>query len=175
MPSGIYKRTEEHKKQTRKNFAKGREPEARKKAKAALRKNAESMEWREKVRAAVKVAMHRPEVRERHLAGLKKYAKEHGYGFKGGNGQPSYGLIIQVASVLIALGFDQECVIKTKGHRTGEKSPDNYKVDFGNPRRKIAIEYDGPCHANFRQRKIDAKKNRVLEALGWIVLRINHR
>lgn len=50
--------------------------------------------------------------------------------------------------------------------------PTNYKVDFGNPQTKIAIEVDGGSH--YGRRSQDAKKETKLAELGWLVLRISN-
>lgn len=46
-----------------------------------------------------------------------------------------------------------------------------YKVDLGNPLKKIAIELDGIGHQSPTSRKRDQKKERILRSLGWKVLR----
>lgn len=52
--------------------------------------------------------------------------------------------------------------------------PTNYKVDFGHPGRKMAIEVDGAAHNTFRQREKDRKKTDRLAQLGWTVLRVSN-
>ncbi len=71
MPTGKYVRTPEQLEIMRKNFEKGRtDPEVRKKQVAALKKNAESKEWRAKVGEKTKEAIRNPEIRQRHLEKL---------------------------------------------------------------------------------------------------------
>ncbi len=124
---------------------------------------------------ATKKAMHRPEVRERHLAGLKKALEKHGVRFKGGNGQEPVIAVKKMITVLEPLGFLRELPIKTKGHTSSEqKIPTHYKADFANPETKVVIEMDGPSHRNQRQQERDRKKSAVLENLGWKVIRIQH-
>lgn len=52
--------------------------------------------------------------------------------------------------------------------------PTNYKVDFGNPRTKVAIEVDGSSHNCLQQRAKDRKKEKKLAELGWSVLRVSN-
>ena len=49
--------------------------------------------------------------------------------------------------------------------------PTNYKVDIGNIEHKLAIEVDGGSHRGRGRKALDAKKQAVLEFLGWSVLR----
>jgi hypothetical protein len=94
--------------------------------------------------------------------------------FKGGNGQQPIPIILQLAERLEPLGFIRELPIKTKGHGTRLKVPTCYKVDFGHPKKKVAIEVDGPSHRARARQKQDRKKEIVLKALGWKVKRIKH-
>jgi hypothetical protein len=77
-----------------------------------------------------------------------------------------------LAKILLPLGYIKELPI-----------PNNYKharggycVDFGLPERKIAIECDGPRHRTPRYKRTgrDEKKNKILRALGWRVIRVPH-
>ena len=43
-----------------------------------------------------------------------------------------------------------------------------------NPKKRLAIECDGPPHGNPGQQKKDKEKQRVLENEGWTVWRIKH-
>lgn len=52
--------------------------------------------------------------------------------------------------------------------------PTNYKVDIGDPARRIAIEVDGNTHNGPGQRQKDRKKDDKLRNLGWYVIRIRN-
>src|SRR3989304_1971142 len=146
MPRGVYPRTPNQLKAAKENLAKGRLPEARAKAQETMRVWVISPGWRMRVSKATTAAMHRPEVRERHLAGLQKALNLHGVNFKGGNGQEPVKTVMELASLLEPMGFTRELVIKTKGHGTGLTPPNSYKADFGNPEMMMVIEVDGPSH-----------------------------
>ena len=172
MPTGIYKRSAEMKRRMRANLAMGHTKAAREKAAGRLREIASNPEWRLKVSAATTLAMHRPEVRARHLAGL---ARVPGNNFSGGNGQTPALAVRSIMPLMEKLGFIREKVISTSGHGTKHTPPPHYKVDFGDPRVNLAVEMDGPYHRLMRQRVKDKKKDQVLKALGWTVIRIPHR
>ena len=174
MPKGVYPRTANQLQAAKANLAKGRSPEVRAKANSTLKENAKNEAFIVKVSEATKAAMHRPEVREKHLAGLRRSQSEHGLNFKGGNGLAPVPIVEAAALRLLPLGFIRELAIPTRGHGTEHKPPDLYKADFGHPLRRIAIEYDGPSHRPLMRRREDAKKNAVLRALGWRVFRIKH-
>ena len=175
MPKGVYPRTKNQLEAAKRNFALGRMPEVRKKVALILKQKAADPAWREKVSLATRKAMRTPEIRERHLNGLKRALRAHGVNFKGGNGQEPTELIKQIAGVLEPQGFIQEYAVLTKKQiHNFQNVPYAYKVDFGNPKLKIAIEMDGPCHRGRAQQIKDQKKTRTLQALGWIVLRYLH-
>ena len=174
MPTGIYKRTAAMMKRAKRNLALGRQPAARQKATNALRKIATDPEWRRKVSEQTKLAMQKPATRKKHLAGLERARKKYGPNFVGGNGAEPVQIVRDLETILILFGFRREFPIKTAGHGTGHKTPAAYKTDFGHPKRKIAIEVDGPSHG-YRNRAKDEKKQTVLEALGWRVFRIRHK
>lgn len=179
MPKGVYK----HKKMSERSpevqavmracLDKGRTPEVRSLVNAKLAENAKSFEWRLKVSQATEAAMHRPEIREKHL---KKLA-EHYYpnNFKHGNGQEPGPVVKSLAKKLLPLGFVMEFPVKTAGHGLKVNTPTSYKVDFGHPVRKVAVEVDGPQHRNLWHQLLDEKKTAVLNALGWTVARVKHK
>ena len=176
MPTGVYPRTEKMMKKVKKNLAKGRSPSARKKATAKLKENAKNPEWIKLVSENTKKGMKRPEARKKHLCGLEKARKKHGVNFKGGNGQSPTPIIILANELFSKCGFICELPIKTKSVRDIFKHiPSAYKVDFGNKDQKLAIEMDGASHIPLKQRKKDRKKTKVLEALGWTVIRLKHK
>lgn len=65
--------------------------------------------------------------------------------------------------------------LEATGEATGEdllKSlPHYYALDIAHPPTKTAIEVDGNTHRSKKWKWIDARKERVLNALGWSVLR----
>lgn len=91
---------------------------------------------------------------------------------RGGNGT---GLTVPQTLLLEALGppWVAEYAIPT---RAAEPSlPNCYKVDLAHPTAKIAVEVDGETHKTKLGRERDAKKDRVLNGLGWRVLRFSNR
>ncbi len=175
MPSGVYPRTENQLKVAKHNLAEGRKPRARNKARQTLKEIAKNPEWRHKVSSAVKLAMHSPKVRKKHLKGLEKARKKHGVNFRGGNGQEPTKIVKLAARLLSQCGYLREYPIRTKPVKSKFKNiPDSYKADFANPEEKIVIELDGVCHSSMAQKKKDLKKTKVLTALGWTVIRLHH-
>ena len=78
-------------------------------------------------------------------------------------------------SLLVEQGFVREYLVNTKPVRQSFPSAAlAYKIDFADPIAMVAIEVDGCCHKSKEQKIKDAKKTKVLEALGWTVLRLNH-
>ena len=171
MPKGIYPRTANQLRAAKVNLAKGREPAARALAGAKLRALGQDEAWQKRVSQGTKKAMRRPDVRARHLKGL---ALAQTVNFKGGNGQPPLTITMQLIPFLGRLGFTTEYPVKTSGHGTTHNPPTSYKVDFGNPVSKIAVELDGQAHRPHAKRALDQKKTEVLQALGWFVVRIKH-
>lgn len=53
--------------------------------------------------------------------------------------------------------------------------PTCYKVDLAYPSAKIAIEVDGRSHQTKKWRFLDKRKETVLFALGWLVLRFTNK
>jgi len=174
MPSGVYKRSPEHIAKIRKYLSLGHSPEARAKANEAMRHIGKDPEWRQRVGASTRLAMRRPDVRRRHLKALERNLKRDGVHFKGGNGQDPSDIVKWFQSILEPLGFVRECAVKTKGHSTGLSAPDCYKLDFGDPKTKVAMELDGSCHHTLTSKMKDEKKELVLEALGWKIVRVRH-
>jgi len=172
MPSGVYVRkpSKARDEAIARNFAKGHSPEARAKALESIKENAADPVWQQWVSDKTKEAMHRPDVRKKHLAALKN----NPVNFKGGNGQELTEVVKRALALLEPFGFVREYPVKTKGHSTKHKPPDSYKADFGHAEKKIAIELDGTSHT-FSSREDDKKKTEVLEALGWKVIRIKHK
>jgi hypothetical protein len=172
MPSGVYVRKPSQKRDEAiaRNFAKGRAPEVRAAVNETLRRVTWTDEKRKEVSERTKEIMHRPDVREKHLRALEGRPVN----FRGGNGQPLLEVVRVAAQILEPKGFIRECPIKTKYQKTQHKVPSCYKVDFGHPGRKLAIELDGTTHSPMKQKELDKKKMEVLESLGWTVVRIKH-
>jgi very-short-patch-repair endonuclease len=53
--------------------------------------------------------------------------------------------------------------------------PTHYKIDFGDPINKIAIEVQGQTHISFSVKQKDLKKREFLERFGWTVLYITNQ
>ena len=104
---------------------------------------------RRKISQRLKELGHRPKVR-------------------GGNGT---GLTVPQKQLLDILGdgWLPEFVVLTKKRADGY--PPCYKIDIAHPKRKIAIEVDGPTHFAIRVQKADKRKEMFLLDQGWIVLR----
>lgn len=174
MPTGKYKRTPEMMEKAKRSLALGRLPENRVKAATSIRKTASSPEWRARVSKATTIAMHDPAIRERHLTGLAKAFDKTGCHFKGGNGREPVAIVRLFTPMLEESGFTAELPVLTRGHGTGLRCPNAYKVDFGNQQTKTAIEFDGPSHRPLKKKALDFKKDTVLKAIGWKVIRIQH-
>jgi very-short-patch-repair endonuclease len=71
-------------------------------------------------------------------------------------------------------GFVYNYAIPTKTPK-GNGYPTCYKVDFGHPIWKTAIEVDGVSHNSPSRRAQDKKKDAKLLELGWFVLRISNQ
>lgn len=176
MPRGVYprKRTPAQLAMWKKNFDKGRTPEVQARAIAASQETMKTEEWREKVSQATTEAMHRPEVRKKHLKGLAKARAVHGVNFKGGQHQEPLDLIKPLIPLFASIGFHHEHKVVSKGHGTSEKTRGYLLVDFGNPDKRIAVEIDGPCHKTKRGKERDKRKTIVLTALGWTIVRFSN-
>jgi hypothetical protein len=87
---------------------------------------------------------------------------------RGGNGQ----LTVPQINLSEALGWPTEYPIETATVADRFDSlPHAYKVDIANPDLKLAIEVDGNSHRSRKWRFLDRRKEEVLAALGWTVLR----
>lgn len=176
MPKGVY----QHKKlkdrplsvqeTIRRCLEMGRTPEVRKRAVTAIKANALNPRFRERMRE-IGLAVHaNPETRRKFMASHQNMRPN----WKGGNGQEPVAKVQELAKRLVPLGFRMEMAVRTHGHGTGLRCPTSYKVDFGHPSRKVAVEVDGPAHRGAPARDRDTRKTAVLRALGWIVARVKH-
>lgn len=93
-------------------------------------------------------------------------------GQRGGNGR-GMSEAEKLLSEVLAPGWVWNYAIRTKGC-TEPNIPPAYKPDFAWPIEKVCLEVDGISHKADRVKAADAKKTRVLEALGWRVLRISN-
>jgi hypothetical protein len=169
MPRGIYERTPKIRAAIRKARLGTRSSEETKKKLRMIQKiKSASPVWRKRVSDATLIAMRKPSVRRKHLAGLRKARKVHGVNFKGGNGQPLTIFIKRMAQILEPLGYIREYAIGGLGRKG------NYKIDFALPDQKIAVECDGPSHWPALQKQRDVRKTSVLKKLGWTVIRVPH-
>lgn len=90
---------------------------------------------------------------------------------RGGNGS----LTAPQKKLHNATGLKLEHPIVTAGVKhMFENIPNSYKVDLACLERKIAIEIDGNSHNGIKQKTLDKKKDAVLTALGWKVLRFSN-
>jgi hypothetical protein len=87
---------------------------------------------------------------------------------RGGNGQPT----VPQVRLAEALGWPMEVAIMTAPVKNLFPSlPSCYKVDLAHSELKIAVEVDGESHKLKKWRFLDRRKEEVLRALGWTVLR----
>jgi hypothetical protein len=70
-------------------------------------------------------------------------------------------------------GWKLEHAVAT-GKARGSGYPYNYKLDIANTSRKLGIEIDGESHNNPERRAQDIKKTKLLESLGWTILRFKN-
>jgi len=119
---------------------------------------------------------HRPDV----LAKMSASLRGRTFLARGGNGK----LTRQQVALATALGWGPsspgewtpELSIPT-GPVVGkfESLPPAYKVDIGNQSLMLAVEVDGKTHLTKKWRFLDRRKESVLSALGWKVLRFWNR
>jgi Protein of unknown function (DUF559) len=167
MPRGIYVRT----KKIRAAIARARigtktSPETKAKLSIAAQRNRLSSEWIEKVKRGTLKAWKRPGVKQRHLRAVRRYVKNKGVNFRGGNGQKPVQFVLDLEKILKPAGWIREYSIGVPGNTR------NYKVDLAHVAAKVAIECDGPSHHQPLKKNLDAKKTKILKSLGWKVIRI---
>ena len=96
---------------------------------------------------------------------------------RGGNGQYTahQQKLFDGLCNLYSVGFAMEFPVCTaEASVSFDRLPNCYKVDIGYPSQKIAIEVDGRSHNSKTAKEKDALKTKVLEALGWKVLRFSN-
>jgi hypothetical protein len=89
---------------------------------------------------------------------------------RGGNGQ---GPSIPQRMLAEVLDWPMEVAIRTRAPR-GSGYPTCYKVDVALQEARIAIEIDGSSHASLKRQQEDAKKEALLNSLGWTVFRFTN-
>lgn len=93
---------------------------------------------------------------------------------RGGNGRP----MPKAQAVLLAAlgqGFEAEHVVPTREPRKPGGYPTHYKLDIANPAARVAVEIDGGSHRAIARREADARKDQLLTALGWTMLRFTNK
>jgi hypothetical protein len=102
-----------------------------------------------------------------------KWAITNGHTFKerGGNGRgPSKAEFL--VQTCLPRTFIYSYPVALGARRRGY--PTNYKIDFGDPKKKLAIEVDGVSHKRAVRKAQDKKKETKLRSLGWKVCRISN-
>lgn len=113
----------------------------------------------------------RDKVRQTHLR------MGHGFKERGGNGLGPTPPQAALHKILFAHGFDCEVIVQTFSARQnmiGETMPNHYKIDIGHEKLKIAVEVDGRSHKMPKRKEADARKDKVLDFLGWTVFRVTN-
>ncbi len=101
---------------------------------------------------------------KRHARGDKAFGKN-------GNGYPP-----SVAEAAFQRVFPE--AIYNYVVRSGRKHDEGYqhyaKIDFAWPNLRLAVEVDGETHTRTKQIERDNRKQEVLKALGWTLLRVSY-
>ncbi len=130
-------------------------------------------EFRERVReGALRKFREHPELRE-HLSATTKALYRAGV-LKSplaemGNGQAPPPYEDLAWAFLEPLGFQRQHCVPSDHHGPP------YKLDFGHPELKVAVEIDGKQHNETRIRERDRVRDEHLRNLGWRVIRIRNR
>lgn len=117
------------------------------------------VEWSEEVKEKLRIAAKKNNQKERFIE------------MRGGNGKgPSKceELLKRVLPERFVWNYPIPLGKRQEGY------PTNYKVDFGDPAKKMAIEVDGASHNSKIRQEKDRKKGDKLAELGWCVLRISN-
>lgn len=117
-----------------------------------------------------------PEIIEKANVTRAKNGKMHN-NFKYGNGKIGpYEKLVK--DKIEDLGFIYNYAIVTKDARDADPSANYahcYKPDFVKLEDKLCIEIDGYGHSTSEEKRIDAKKERCLNLLGYTVIRFTHK
>lgn len=117
--------------------------------------------------------MHNAEQRLKQRQTREKNGTLHVWiGKRGGNGSLSVPQV--TLHKALGRGWVVEAVIPLGGPRKKGMAT-SYKVDIGHPHLKIGIEVDGASHNRKPLKKLDAKKTKILESLGWRILRFQNK
>ena len=115
-----------------------------------------------------------PEEAIQRMAATKRAAGDpFKNGGRGGNGRGMTPMETKISSVLLP-GWKSNFTILTQ-KPLGHGFPACYKPDFAWPEKKIALEIDGESHNSKKAKQRDLKKQRLLEQLGWCVLRLTNK
>lgn len=139
--------------------------ESKRKQSASMKKTACDPAWRKRVSDGTRKKMHTASVRRKHLAGLRKARKAHGVNFTT-FGRDLVRFEREMAKVLCPLGYVQQHYVRTNWP--------GFYLDFALVENKIAIECDGPKHRSFAEQEYDRKRDKLLNKLGWKVIRVQH-
>jgi predicted DNA repair protein MutK len=125
------------------------------------------------IHASARMKANNPMANKRSLRKMRRTLMEMGHKPKvrGGNGSGPSPAEMSVAQ---ALGWEMQVVVPTRMPRVSGY-PTHYKLDVGNPDLKVGIEVDGNSHQMLSRKLEDAKKEKFLRGLGWIVLRVSNR
>lgn len=107
-----------------------------------------------------------------HRKNLQTAMRHHKPHVRRGNGTGMTAAETAVSRTL-PNGFIHEYAISLGKRQSGY--PTCYKVDFGNPKTKIAVEVDGASHNTRLGQARDRKKEAKLQELGWLVLRVKNQ
>lgn len=99
-------------------------------------------------------------------------AKGHRPPERGGNGTGMTPSESRIAEVMLTLGFRWNYAVSLGSRQPGY--PTNYKLDFGNPEKKVGLEVDGGSHNLLSRKAQDKKKTEKLATLGWTVFRLHN-
>lgn len=106
-----------------------------------------------------------------NLEKMRKRLQGNTFLSRGGNGQLTKHQVILAER----LNLPMEYVIETAEVKDKFPSlPHCYKVDLAFPQHRLAIEVDGKTHRLKLWRFLDRRKTKVLQALGWSVLRFTN-
>jgi len=161
------------------NTVKANNTDVREKRRKTIEKNGGWSEHMKKIhrmnphlskRTSERMKKKNPMMNPESLKKMKEKLKGRTFLSRGGNGQitPQQELLHQ----MLGDGWEMELPILTESVKMLFKSlPPCYKVDIGNPNLKISIEIDGKSHKTKKWKYLDKRKTKILNSLGWKVLR----
>lgn len=114
--------------------------------------------------------MRNSDVRERVSDLLR--AMKHSPPIRGGNGTGPSPMEARLLSALPAEWVLSLAVPTRTGRGSGY--PNHYKLDLALPSAMLGVEIDGASHCALSRQEQDAKKQDLLESLGWTVLRFTN-